>query len=228
MASPDNFRAEVSAWLATNCPQSMRTPTPEGETVWGGRREQFINPDSRVWLERMAERGWTAPTWPTAYGGGGLEPGENRVLQEELRNINARPALQSFGIWMLGPALLEFASEEQKLEYLPKIIRGEIRWCQGYSEPSYGSDLAGLQTLAPPPRLDSPGDIALSAVREAPIRATISSAPQTPATSQARLVAKSPTRIRSCCETKSALASPGVARTGNTAINAGSSVRTKS
>ena len=148
MASPDNFRAEVSAWLATNCPQSMRTPTPEGETVWGGRREQFINPDSRVWLERMAERGWTAPTWPTAYGGGGLESGENRVLQEELRNINARPALQSFGIWMLGPALLEFASEEQKLEYLPKIIRGEIRWCQGYSEPSYGSDLAGLQTRA--------------------------------------------------------------------------------
>jgi alkylation response protein AidB-like acyl-CoA dehydrogenase len=126
----------------------MRTSTPEGETVWGGRREQFINPDSRVWLERMAERGWTAPTWPTAYAGGGLTSEENRVLQEELRNINARPALQSFGIWMLGPALLEFASEEQKLEYLPKIIRGEIRWCQGYSEPSYGSDLAGLQTRA--------------------------------------------------------------------------------
>jgi alkylation response protein AidB-like acyl-CoA dehydrogenase len=126
----------------------MRTSTPEGETVWGGRREQFINPDSRVWLERMAERGWTAPTWPTAYAGGGLTSEENRVLQEELRNINARPALQSFGIWMLGPALLEFANEEQKLEYLPKIIRGEIRWCQGYSEPSYGSDLAGLQTRA--------------------------------------------------------------------------------
>ncbi|MFP6835170.1 MAG: acyl-CoA dehydrogenase family protein [Pseudomonadales bacterium] len=148
MASLDNFRAEVSAWLEKNCPPGLRTSTPEGETVWGGRREQFINPDSRVWLERMAERGWTAPTWPTAYAGGGLTSEENRVLQEELRNINARPALQSFGIWMLGPALLEFASEEQKLEYLPKIIRGEIRWCQGYSEPSYGSDLAGLQTRA--------------------------------------------------------------------------------
>ncbi|MCZ6710719.1 MAG: acyl-CoA dehydrogenase family protein [Gammaproteobacteria bacterium] len=148
MSNLDNFRAEVSAWLEKNCPPSMRTSTPEGETVWGGRREQFINPDSRVWLERMAERGWTAPTWPTAYGGGGLKSVENRVLQEELRNINARPALQSFGIWMLGPALLEFASEEQKLEYLPSIIRGEIRWCQGYSEPGYGSDLAGLQTKA--------------------------------------------------------------------------------
>jgi alkylation response protein AidB-like acyl-CoA dehydrogenase len=126
----------------------MRTSTPEGETVWGGRKEQFANPDSKVWLDRMAERGWTAPTWPKEYGGGGLTADEDRVLQQELRNINARPALQSFGIWMLGPALLEFASEEQKLEHIPKIVRGEIRWCQGYSEPGYGSDLAGLQTKA--------------------------------------------------------------------------------
>ena len=148
MANLDEFRAQVSSWLQDNCPLSMRTPTPEGETIWGGRREQFVNPDSKLWLERMAERGWTTPTWPTAYGGGGLDSDENRVLQEELRNIHARPALQSFGIWMLGPALLEFASEEQKLEYLPKIVRGEIRWCQGYSEPAYGSDLAGLQTKA--------------------------------------------------------------------------------
>jgi alkylation response protein AidB-like acyl-CoA dehydrogenase len=96
----------------------------------------------------MAERGWTAPTWPREYGGGGLTADEDKVLQQELRSINARPALQSFGIWMLGPALLEFASEEQKLEHIPQIVRGEIRWCQGYSEPGYGSDLAGLQTKA--------------------------------------------------------------------------------
>jgi alkylation response protein AidB-like acyl-CoA dehydrogenase len=126
----------------------MRTSTPEGETVWGGRREKFANPDSRIWLDRMAERGWTAPTWPREYGGGGLTADEDKVLQQELRSINARPALQSFGIWMLGPALLEFASEEQKLEHIPQIVRGEIRWCQGYSEPGYGSDLAGLQTKA--------------------------------------------------------------------------------
>jgi len=96
----------------------------------------------------MAERGWTCPMWPKEYGGGGLTIDENRVLQQELARINARPALSSFGIWMLGPALLEFANEEQKKEHLPKIVRGEIRWCQGYSEPGAGSDLAGLRTRA--------------------------------------------------------------------------------
>ena len=148
MSDLDSFRSEARDWLEANCPESMRTPMPEGETVWGGRNEAFVNPDSRLWLERMAERGWTCPTWPKAYGGGGLTADENRVLDQELRRINARPALQSFGIWMLGPALLEYASHEQKLTYLPPICRGEIRWCQGYSEPGYGSDLAGLQTKA--------------------------------------------------------------------------------
>ena len=149
----ERFREEVRSWLTENCPESMRTPMPEAETVWGGRNQQFVNPDARLWLERMAEKGWTCPTWPKEYGGGGLNAEQNKVLAEELRSINARPALQSFGIWMLGPALLEFATHEQKLEYLPPICRGEIRWCQGYSEPNYGSDLAGLQT-----RADDQGD----------------------------------------------------------------------
>ncbi len=148
MADLGAFRSEVRAWLEENCPPSMRTPMPESETVWGGRREPFVNPESKVWLERMAERGWTCPTWPKEYGGGGLSHEENQVLQQELRRVNARPPLQSFGIWMLGPALLEFASEEQKREHLPKIARGEIRWCQGYSEPGSGSDLASLKTRA--------------------------------------------------------------------------------
>ena len=148
MADLNAFRTEVRSWLEDNCPPAMRTPMPEAETVWGGRGEKFVNPESRLWLERMAERGWTCPTWPTEYGGGGLSTDQNKVLQEELRRIGARPALQSFGIWMLGPALLEFASHEQKLEHLPKIVRGEIRWCQGYSEPGSGSDLASLQTKA--------------------------------------------------------------------------------
>ncbi len=142
------FRDECRAWLEDNCPASMRTATPEEEVVWGGRRQEWVNPDSKVWMDRMAERGWTVPRWPTEYGGGGLSADEDKILQEELRNINARSPLQSFGIWMLGPALLEFASEEQKRHYLPQIARGEIRWCQGYSEPGYGSDLAGLQTKA--------------------------------------------------------------------------------
>jgi|TARA_B100000315_G_scaffold254408_1_gene295420 alkylation response protein AidB-like acyl-CoA dehydrogenase len=148
VADLETFRKEVRVWLDANCPESMRTPTPENEVVWGGRQEQFTNPDSRVWLERMAERGYTVPGWPKVYGGAGLSADEERILQQEMGSIKARTPLNSFGIWMLGPALMEFASEEQKLEHLPKIARGEVRWCQGYSEPGYGSDLAGLQTKA--------------------------------------------------------------------------------
>jgi alkylation response protein AidB-like acyl-CoA dehydrogenase len=96
----------------------------------------------------MASRGWTAPEWPAEYGGGGLSKDQARILQQEMSRINARTPLASFGLWMLGPALLEFASEEQKKKYLGEIVRGEIRWCQGYSEPGAGSDLAGLQTKA--------------------------------------------------------------------------------
>ena len=148
MSDIDTFRQETRTWLEENCPASMRTATPEEEVVWGGRKQSWVNPDSKVWMDRMAERGWTVPRWPQEYGGGGLSIDEDKVLQEELRRINARSPLQSFGIWMLGPALLEFASEAQKKHYLPQIARGEIRWCQGYSEPGYGSDLAGLQTRA--------------------------------------------------------------------------------
>jgi alkylation response protein AidB-like acyl-CoA dehydrogenase len=143
----EQFRAETRAWLEANCPQSMRTTfTSEDDIVWGGKNAKFSNPDAKLWLDRMGERGWTAPMWPKQYGGGGLSNAENAVLQSELKRINARPPLYSFGLWMLGPVLLEYANEEQKLEYLPKIVRGEIRWCQGYSEPGAGSDLAGLQT----------------------------------------------------------------------------------
>ena len=148
MADLEAFRSEVQGWLEANCPPSMRTPMPEDEVVWGGRNATFKNPDSKRWLDAMASKGWTAPTWPREYGGGGLSKEENQVLQQELRRIKARPALNSFGIWMLGPALLEFANEEQKKKFIPPIVRGEIRWCQGYSEPGAGSDLAGLQTRA--------------------------------------------------------------------------------
>jgi len=144
----EKFRQETREWLEANCPASMRTPMPEEETPWGGRNAKWANPDSKVWLDRMASRGWTAPTWPKEYGGGGLTKEESLVLGQEMRRIKARQPLSSFGLWMLGPALLEFANEEQKREHLPPIVRGEIRWCQGYSEPGAGSDLAGLQTKA--------------------------------------------------------------------------------
>lgn len=143
----ETFRVDTRAWLEANCPASMRTPlTGEEDFVWGGKTFVFKHPDQKFWLDRMAAKGWTAPMWPKAYGGGGLSNAENAVLAQEMKRINARPPLFSFGLWMLGPVLLEYASEEQKLAHLPKIVRGEIRWCQGYSEPGAGSDLAGLQT----------------------------------------------------------------------------------
>ncbi len=145
----EKFRKEIREWLERSYPRSLRAPAAsEDEGVWGGRNAVFPSDDARLWLERMAGRGLTAPTWPAEYGGGGLGGEENRVLQEELRRIHARPPLVSFGLSMLGPVLLEFANEEQKREHLPKIVRGEIRWCQGYSEPGAGSDLASLQCRA--------------------------------------------------------------------------------
>ena len=144
--SLEAFRSETRAWLEANCPPSMRTPMPEDEVVWGGRNASYKNPDSQRWLDEMGAKGWTAPVWPKEFGGGGLSAAENAVLQDELRKIKARPPLFSFGLWMFGPVLLEYGNEEQKKQHLPKIVRGEIRWCQGYSEPGAGSDLAGLQT----------------------------------------------------------------------------------
>ncbi|GAA5237025.1 acyl-CoA dehydrogenase [Verticiella sediminum] len=149
MSDLQSFRQEARAWLETNCPPEMRQPVrTEADVCWGGRNAQFSCEAQRVWLERMAERGWTVPAWPREYGGGGLSPAEAAVLNEEMQALGCRPPLSSFGIWMLGPALLKFGTHEQKAEHLPPIARGEIRWCQGYSEPNAGSDLASLQTRA--------------------------------------------------------------------------------
>jgi acyl-CoA dehydrogenase len=145
----EQFRQQTRAWLEENCPQSMRQPVKSFEDFYmGGRNPEIAHPDQKLWCERMAARGWTVPHWPKAYGGGGLNNEEVKILNQEMARIGARRALDSFGISMLGPALLHFGSEEQKLEHLPKIVRGEIRWCQGYSEPNAGSDLASLATKA--------------------------------------------------------------------------------
>ncbi len=149
MTDLDQFRQQTRTWLEENCPESMRTPTRGFEDFFtGGRDPEIEHPDQVVWCQRMADRGWTVPHWPREYGGGGLGREEVKVLREEMARINARSPLESFGISMLGPALLKFGTEEQKLEHLPKICRGEIRWCQGYSEPNAGSDLASLATKA--------------------------------------------------------------------------------
>jgi len=144
----DAFHTEVREWLKANYPAELRDPAAktDPEAGWGG--QAFIGSDDPqiVWMRRVAEKGWTAPTWPAAYGGGGLSADEARVLDQELSKGGYRTPLASFGIWMLGPVLLEYGNEDQKKEHLPKIIKGEIRWCQGYSEPGAGSDLASLAT----------------------------------------------------------------------------------
>ena len=149
MTDLDSFRSDTRAWLEANCPAEMRQPLrSEADMCWGGRNWTFASDAQKQWLEVMAERGWTVPDWPKDYGGGGLSADETRVLRQEMARIGARQPLYSFGIAMLGPALLKFGTEEQKRHYLREIARGEIRWCQGYSEPGAGSDLAGLQTKA--------------------------------------------------------------------------------
>lgn len=149
MTDLDTFRAETRAWLEANCPAECRGPVESDEDrVWGGRNAVFPTPAHKVWLDRMGAKGWTAPEWPSEYGGGGLSREQAKVLGSEMRRIDAQAPLASFGVWMLGPALLAFGTEEQKQRFLPEIVRGEIRWCQGYSEPGAGSDLASIQTRA--------------------------------------------------------------------------------
>ena len=144
MSEATEFRAEVAAWLAENCPEGARGP---GQ-IASGSTKITLEPDVALWLERMAERGWTVPTWPTEYGGGGLSADQARILYAEMSKINARSPLMGMGTSMIGPTLLEFGTEEQKQRHIPKIARGEVQWCQGYSEPNAGSDLASLKTRA--------------------------------------------------------------------------------
>jgi len=149
MPDLDSFRRDTREWLVVNAPPSMRTPLGEDdEANWGGRKATYANPEAKQWLDIMTARGWTAPTWPKEYGGGGLSREEARVLAQEMAALHLRPPLVGFGLSMIGPTLLQLGTEELKRDHIPPIVRGEIRWCQGYSEPGSGSDLASLQTRA--------------------------------------------------------------------------------
>jgi alkylation response protein AidB-like acyl-CoA dehydrogenase len=139
------FRQDTRAWLADNCPPGARGPGPVSN---GSSKITITDRDTRLWLDRMIERGWTVPAWPEEYGGGGLSKEEYVILLEEMAAIGARPALSSFGTSMIGPTLLEVGTPEQKQRHLPRIARAEVEWCQGYSEPGSGSDLASLRTRA--------------------------------------------------------------------------------
>ena len=139
----EGFRGEARAWLEANFPASLRAdPTAQLAAMMGG----VPTPDAAEWGRRMGEKGWGTPTWPKAYSGGGLDRAQARVLADEMAAIGARNPIGGMGVMMFGPTLLEVGTEEQKRRHIPPIVRGELRWCQGYSEPGAGSDLAGLQT----------------------------------------------------------------------------------
>jgi acyl-CoA dehydrogenase len=150
--TPDlaGFRADARRWLEEHCPDSMRTPiTSAADVVFGGRRATFPDDDARRWLELMAGRGWTAPTWPVEYGGAGLSRPEARALAAEMRSLGCRqPVASVHGIGMLGPTMIQYATDEQCRRFLPATAAGRIRWCQGFSEPGSGSDLASVRTRA--------------------------------------------------------------------------------
>ena len=144
MSEAAEFRVDTRAWLEENCPAGARG---EGVVPWGSRKVELPK-DSRVWLENMAAKGWTVPTWPKSYGGAGLDPTRYLILLEELRRINARSPLVGRGVNYIGPTILEFGTDEQKERWLPGMARGDGGWCMGYSEPGAGSDLASLSTKA--------------------------------------------------------------------------------
>ncbi|MDE0661575.1 MAG: acyl-CoA dehydrogenase family protein [Gammaproteobacteria bacterium] len=139
-----SFRRDVRDWLDGNCPQSCRGPG----LVPGGGTKVPMTDDQRLWIDRCAERGFTVPTWPEEYGGAGLDKDEFVALLQEMRALDIRAPVSGMGTTMIGPTLLEYGTDDQKARHLPRIARGEVWWCQGYSEPSSGSDLASLRTRA--------------------------------------------------------------------------------
>lgn len=141
------FRAEVRQWLRDSFPASLanRGLGPDLES------DARLSADLEVWRDRLGDKGWGAPTWPTEFGGAGLSHPEARVIDDEMSGIgafNPISALSGMGITMVGPTILEYGTEDQKQRHLPNIANGKVRWCLGLSEPNAGSDLASLTTKA--------------------------------------------------------------------------------
>lgn len=144
MSDLAQFRQQTRDWIETNCPPGAKGP---GQIPIGSRNIE-LEPDTRLWLERMASKGWTVPTWPRAYGGAELNRDEYQILVEELQAAGARTPLTGRGVNYIGPTILEFGTDAQKAKWLPRCARGEGAWAMGYSEPGAGSDLANLGTKA--------------------------------------------------------------------------------
>ncbi len=141
------FRAEARAWLEANFPEEFKRD-PSRQLAMAAVFADDESAEAKTWRTAMGEKGWGTPTWPAEYGGGGLSRQEARVLHEEMAKIGARNPIGGMGVMMFGPTLIENGTPELKAQHLPGIIKGEVRWCQGYSEPGSGSDLASLQTKA--------------------------------------------------------------------------------
>lgn len=150
MSDLETFRREARAWIHDNCPKSLWGTSGGGpfEGYWGGTKCTEADPDVLAWRDLGIQKRWTAPSWPEEYGGGGLSLAEEQIVYEELKAIGAPRPVAGQGLAMFGPVLLKYGTEAQRAEHLPRIVRGEVRWCQGYSEPSAGSDLANLQLKA--------------------------------------------------------------------------------
>ena len=148
MTDIDAFRRDLVAFLERELPEKLGELPPITSEFWGGRKPEVTHPQQVRYCELMAERGFTAPTWPKEYGGGGLDKQQVKVLEAELKRLRLPPPLVGFGLQMIGPTILQFGTDDQKREHLPQIVRGKIRWVQGYSEPNAGSDLASVQTSA--------------------------------------------------------------------------------
>ncbi|MEO0419178.1 MAG: acyl-CoA dehydrogenase family protein [Pseudomonadota bacterium] len=132
------FREEVRAFIEANYPAHLKD---------GGQREDLPPEDFVAWHKVLGEKGWSTPAWPTEYGGTGWTPTQRYIWSEENARVNALMPLP-FGVSMVGPVIYTFGNEEQKAKHLPGIRDGSVWWCQGYSEPGAGSDLASLKTTA--------------------------------------------------------------------------------
>ena len=135
------FRSEIRAWLEANLPDGWFEP---GFEMSAEERKRFND----EWPSKLYGGGWICATWPTEYGGKGLSTMEGVVLSEEFARAKAPLRADFFGDTLVGPTILQWGTEEQKKEFLPKIMSGQMAWCQGFSEPNSGSDLASLKTSA--------------------------------------------------------------------------------
>ena len=136
-ADIEAFRAEVRAWLAENLPDGFALAAPE-------ERQRLL----ADWNEALVDGNWLCASWPVAYGGRGLDTMRGVALAEEFHRVGAPLRADFFGDTLVGPTILQWGTDEQKREFIPKILRGEVAWCQGFSEPDAGSDLAALKTVA--------------------------------------------------------------------------------